>query len=110
MKMNMSILLATSLIASGYAIADAGAWQVPSWDARLTESGAVQGMTGETWCGHVQGMCATSNALYFAFHNQILKTDWYGRFLKRVVTFAELKDGKFTDISRYGVFDKQIER
>ena len=84
MKMNMSILLATSLIASGYAFAHAGAWQVPSWDARLTESGAVQGMTGETWCGHVQGMCATSNALYFAFHNQILKTDWCGRFLKRV--------------------------
>ena len=60
------------------------AWQVPSWDARLTEPGAVLGMIGETWCGHVQGMCATSNALYFAFHNQILKTDWYGRFLKRV--------------------------
>ena len=60
------------------------AWQVPSWDARLTEPGAVLGMIGKTWCGHVQGMCATSNALYFAFHNQILKTDWYGRFLKRV--------------------------
>ena len=60
------------------------AWQVPSWDARLTEPGAGLGMIGETWCGHVQGMCATSNALYFAFHNQILKTDWYGRFIKRV--------------------------
>ena len=56
------------------------------------------------------GMCVSSNALYFSFHDQIVKTDWYGRFLKRVVTFAELKDGKFTDISRYGVFDKQIER
>ena len=30
--------------------------------------------------------------------------------MQGVVTFAELKDGKFTDISRYGVFDKQIER
>ena len=27
-----------------------------------------------------------------------------------VVKFAELKDGKFMDITRYGVFDKQIER
>ena len=27
-----------------------------------------------------------------------------------VVKFAELKDGKFVDITRYGVFDKQIER
>ena len=27
-----------------------------------------------------------------------------------VVKFAELKGGKFLDISRYGVFDKQIER
>ena len=63
----------------------AQAWQVPSWDARLTEAGAVQEWDGaRVWCGHVQGMCATSNALYFAYHNQIVKTDWYGRFLKRV--------------------------
>ena len=27
-----------------------------------------------------------------------------------VVKFAELKGGKITDITRYGVFDKQIER
>lgn len=29
-------------------------------------------------------MCVTSNAFYFSFHNQIVKTDWKGRFLKRV--------------------------
>ena len=27
-----------------------------------------------------------------------------------LVIRAELKDGKFMDITRYGVFDKQIER
>ena len=55
------------------------AWQVPSWDARITEQGAVKEWIGKTWCGHVQGMCVSSNAFYFSFHNQILKTDWYGR-------------------------------
>jgi hypothetical protein len=29
-------------------------------------------------------MCVTSNAFFFSFHNQIVKTDWKGRFLKRV--------------------------
>ena len=61
-----------------------GGWRVPgNWEVRISEKGAVQEWTGKTWCGHVQGMCATSNALYFAFHNQIVKTDWYGRLLKR---------------------------
>ena len=78
-KMNMGLMAA-------FASLTVCAWQVPSWDARLTEPGAVQEMIGNTWCGHVQGMCVTSNALYFAFHNQILKTDWYGRALKRVNT------------------------
>ena len=64
--------------------ADVGAWQVPGdWEVRVTEQGAVREWTGKTWCGHVQGMCVSSNALYFAFHNQIVKTDWYGRLLKR---------------------------
>ena len=79
----MNAKIKTSML-TAFAVFAVGAWQVPSWDARLTEPGAVQGMMGETWCGHVQGMCVSSNALYFAFHNQILKTDWYGRFLKRV--------------------------
>ena len=71
------------LLAVGSA-ADVGAWQVPGdWEVRVTEQGAVREWTGKTWCGHVQGMCVSSNALYFAFHNQIVKTDWYGRLLKR---------------------------
>jgi hypothetical protein len=28
-------------------------------------------------------MCVTSNAFYFSFHNQIVKTDWKGLLLKR---------------------------
>ena len=59
-------------------------WMVPSWDLRLSESGAVEEWIGTTWCGHAQGMCVTSNALFFAFRNQIVKTDWYGRYLGRV--------------------------
>ena len=62
-----------------------GAWRVPGdWEVRVTEQGAVREWTDKTWCGHVQGMCATSNALFFSFHNQVVKTDWKGRFLKRV--------------------------
>ena len=57
----------------------AGAWCVPSWDARLTAPGALMGRSG-----HVQGMCVSSNALYFAMYNQIVKTDWMGRRLKSV--------------------------
>ena len=30
--------------------------------------------------------------------------------MQGVVKFAELKNGTFSDITRYGVFDKQIER
>ena len=59
-------------------------WKVPSWDPRLTQPGAVLEYVNKTWCGHVQGMCASSNALYFAFHTHILKTDWYGHLIKRV--------------------------
>jgi hypothetical protein len=59
-------------------------WKVPSWDPRLTQAGAVKEFVDKTWCGHVQGMCANSNALYFAYHTQIVKTDWYGHLIKRV--------------------------
>ena len=68
---------------SACAVMGAGAWKVPSWDPRLTEVGAVKEFVGKTWCGHVQGMCANSNALYFAYHTQIVKTDWLGRLIKR---------------------------
>ena len=60
-----------------------GSWQVPSWNMILSERGAVTEKIDGTWCGHVQGMCVTSNAFYFAYHNQIVKTDWSGRFLAR---------------------------
>ena len=78
MKTNISTVLCavTALAAS--------AWQVPSWDPRVTEAGATKTGPEGVWCGHVQGMCAASNALYFAYHNQIVKTDWFGRLLKRV--------------------------
>lgn len=61
----------------------AASWQVPSWNMILSERGAVTEKIDGTWCGHVQGMCVTSNALFFAYHNQIVKTDWSGRFLAR---------------------------
>ena len=61
-------------------------WKVPNWTTIVTEPGAVQEQYGQTkkWCGHVQGMCVSSNAIYFSFHDQIVKTDWYGRLLNRV--------------------------
>ena len=59
-------------------------WATEKWDLRLTEPGAVREMIGKTWCGHVQGMCATTNSFYFSFHNQILKTDWLGRLQRWV--------------------------
>ncbi|MBQ3290534.1 MAG: hypothetical protein IJH50_14120 [Kiritimatiellae bacterium] len=64
--------------------AQGNGWTVPSWDLRLSEPGAVEERIGSSWCGHAQGMCVTSNALFFAFRNQIVKTDWYGRYLGRV--------------------------
>ena len=67
-------------------------WKVPSWDPRLTEEGAVKEFVKKVWCGHVQGMCASSNALYFAYHTQIVKTDWQGRLLKRVMVVRHTGD------------------
>ncbi|MBQ7188843.1 MAG: hypothetical protein IJR99_05445 [Kiritimatiellae bacterium] len=72
------------LFVVGFVACSVYAWKVPSWDPRLTEAGAVQEFVNKTWCGHVQGMCANSNALYFAYHTQIVKTDWLGRLIKRV--------------------------
>ena len=66
-------------------MADTGVWSVPNWATIVTEPGAIQEQYGKTkkWCGHVQGMCVSSNAIYFSFHDQIVKTDWYGRLLNR---------------------------
>ena len=57
-------------------------WKVPNWTTIVTEPGAVKKWIGKTWSGHCQGMCVSSNAIYFSFHNQIVKTDWWGRLLK----------------------------
>jgi len=54
-------------------------WKVPNWTTIVTEPSAVQKWVGKIWSGHCQGMCVSSNALYFSFHDQIVKTDWYGR-------------------------------
>ena len=82
---------AAALLAAGGAMADTGTWKVPNWTTVVTEKGAVQEWIGKTWCGHVQGMCVSSNAIFFSFHDQIVKTDWYGRFLKR--TEADIHGG-----------------
>ena len=90
--MTASGKIAVGVVALGACAAQA--WQVPSWDARITEAGAIRewsdktlyGHKGKTWCGHVQGMCVSSNAMYFSYHTQILKTDWYGRTLATVDT------------------------
>ena len=84
MKKATFAIAAVAALSAWRAAAVPGDWQVPgSWEVRVTEQGAVREWTGKTWCGHIQGMCATSNALYFAFHNQIVKTDWWGRPIKR---------------------------
>ena len=67
----------------GAAFADAGNWKVPRWWAFLSAPDAVKKVVDGKCSGHVQGMCVTSNAFFFSFHNQIVKTDWKGRFLKR---------------------------
>ncbi len=77
-------LAAAVACAAGCALADAGNWKTPTWQSFITEPGAVAKILGDTCPGHAQGMCATSNAFFFSFHNQVVKTDWRGRFLKRV--------------------------
>ena len=74
------------IVAAVAAMAQCGAidlakenWKVPNWCPIVTQEGAVKEWIGRTWSGHVQGMCVSSNALFFSFHDQIVKTDWYGR-------------------------------
>ena len=83
-ELSYRIATLSLLAVFGCFAASALAWEVPSWDPRITETGAVKEFVNKTWCGHVQGMCANSNALYFAYHTQIVKTDWLGRLVKRV--------------------------
>ena len=84
MRKMSKMILFTAAVAAAVSIRAAD-WKVPNWTTIVTEPGAVERqIDGKTWCGHCQGMCVSSNALYFSFHNQIVKTDWYGRLLKRV--------------------------
>ena len=69
------LVFAAGMLAGGVSFA----WEVPNWCPIVSEQGAVKEWIGKTWCGHVQGMCVSSNAIYFSCHDQIVKTDWYGR-------------------------------
>ena len=79
---SMMVVALSALVLSAFGVT--GDWRAPSRDPVLSAPGAIDTKVGGTWCGHVQGMCATSNALYFALHNQIVKTDWLGRLVKRI--------------------------
>ena len=97
--------LAMAAVAVG-AMAQCGAidlakenWKVPNWNIIITEPGAVQKWVGKIWSGHCQGACVSSNAIYFSFHDQIVKT--------------EVKDGQVFDFTEHGTgagFAKFIER
>ena len=78
------IVTAIAALATVIAFADAGNWKVARWWAFLSAPDAVKKVVDGKCSGHSQGMCVTSNAFFFSFHNQIVKTDWKGRFLKRV--------------------------
>ena len=71
-------------VAVAFSMAASAGWKVPNWSTIVTEMEATNQWDGKVWCGHVQGMCVSSNAIYLSYHNQIIKTDWFGRFLGRV--------------------------
>ena len=78
-----TILLSLGIAASATLLA--ADWKVPNWSTIVTEMEATNQWDGKVWCGHIQGMCVSSNAIYLSYHNQIIKTDWFGRFLDRAV-------------------------
>ena len=82
--MKYAMLLAAVAACTSIARAEAGNWKVPRWSPILSAPDAVKKVIDGRCPGHAQGMCVTSNAFSFSFHNQIVKTDWKGRFLKRV--------------------------
>ena len=51
-------------VAVSTAMAELGTWKAPSWQAFISESGAVKKIVGGTCPGHSQGMCVTSNAFF----------------------------------------------
>ena len=86
-------------------------WKVPNWSTVVSAPGAVREFIGRTWSGHVQGMCVSSNAIYFSFHNQIVKTDWYGRLLRWVPVDIHGGDICYLDGKVYtGVWRKPKEK
>ena len=79
----MAVMVAAGMSSAALALDLAKeSWKVPNWCPIVSEQGAVKEWIGKTWCGHVQGMCVSSNAIYFSYHDQIVKTDWYGRELR----------------------------
>ena len=86
-------------------------WKVPNWSTVVSAPGAVREFIGRTWSGHVQGMCVSSNAIYFSFHNQIVKTDWYGRLTRWVPVDIHGGDICYLDGKVYtGVWRKPKEK
>ena len=78
------LVAGAAFAAAGQASSETEAWKVPSWQAFISAPDAVKKVINGSCPGHSQGMCVTSNAFYFSFHNQVVKTDWKGQFLKRV--------------------------
>ena len=86
-------------------------WKVPNWSTVVSAPGAVREFIGRTWSGHVQGTCVSSNAIYFSFHNQIVKTDWYGRLTRWVPVDIHGGDICYLDGKVYtGVWRKPKEK
>ena len=74
--MKVSIVLLAMMASAAFA--EIGAWKVPRWSPVLTAPDAVKKVIDGKCPGHSQGMCATSNALFFSFHNQVVKTNLAG--------------------------------
>ena len=84
----MRILLAVLVIggvcraSDGDSPATSAAWTVPHWEPILTSPEALPQRYG-----HVQGICVTSNAIYYSMSDGYCKTDWRGRVLKKKLMF-----------------------
>ena len=76
--MKCVMLLAMVAVCASVASAETGTWKVPRWSPVLTAPDAVKKVIDGKCPGHSQGMCATSNALFFSFHNQVVKTNLAG--------------------------------
>ena len=54
-------------------------WKVPHWDMIVTQPGIF-----EVDKGHVQGICVTTNGIYFSQVGTIAMTDWRGRLVRKI--------------------------